>query len=472
MSLHAQGLRGVNEVRGDAENADVGREISMNAFQYKNEILHCEGAALPAIAEGVGTPFYLYSRKRLLDNFNAFVNPLQGTGHLVCFAMKANSNPAIVRLFAQRGAGADIVSGGELRLALMSGVPADRILYSGVGKTDPEIELAVGQGILALNVESFEELEIVSGIARRMGRTARVSIRVNPKVDPKTHPYIATGLRESKFGIPAEGALEACRKAAGEAGIRLVGVQCHIGSMICDTSPFAESAAFLSGLIRTLLAEGIALEFADVGGGLGVDYTRIVDDGTVPGTKRQSPPNPQKLFDAVLPVFREFGLKIVAEPGRYLVADSAALVTRVTFTKSAGSKRFAVVDAGMNDLIRPCLYDAYHQIVPVRRNSGPSTHYDVVGPICESSDFFAKDRPLAKVKEGDHLALLSAGAYGSVMASNYNSRALAAEVLVQGHRAALVRARQALSDIWRDESPAPWQKRRPGPAGQRNQPRP
>jgi diaminopimelate decarboxylase len=423
--------------------------INMSAFQYKNDILNCEGTALAAIAEAVGTPFYVYSRKRLLDNFNVFINPLQGTGHLVCFAMKANSNPAIVRLFAERGAGADIVSGGELRLALMSGVPADRILYSGVGKTDPEIELAVGQGILALNVESFEELDIVSGIARRMGRTARVSIRVNPKVDPHTHPYIATGLHESKFGIPAEGALDACRKAAGMAGIRLVGVQCHIGSMICDTSPFAESAAFLSDLIRTLLAQGIALEFVDVGGGLGIDYARIVDDGTVPKTKRQSPTNPQKLFDAVLPVFREFGLKFVVEPGRYLVADSAALVTRVTFTKFAGSKRFAVVDAGMNDLIRPCLYDAYHQIVPVRRAPGPSAHYDVVGPICESSDFFAHDRPLPELKRGDLLAVTGAGAYGYSLSSNYNGRPRAPEVLVHGKRFEIIREREDLSVLWR-----------------------
>jgi diaminopimelate decarboxylase len=430
-------------------HARVILEIAMNAFQYKNGILHCEGTALPAVAEAVGTPFYAYSRKRLLDNFSAFTEPLRDTGHLVCFALKANSNPAVVRLFAERGAGADIVSGGELRLALMSGVPADRILYSGVGKTDPEIELAVGHGILALNVESFEELDVTGGIARRTGKTARVSIRVNPKVDPKTHPYIATGLQESKFGIPAERALEACRKAAGTAGIRLVGVQCHIGSMICDTSPFAESAAFLSDLIRALLADGIGLEFVDVGGGLGIDYSRIVDDGTLPKTEKQSPPDPRKLFDAVLPVFNGFGLKIVAEPGRYLTADSAALVTRVTFTKTAGSKRFAVTDAGMNDLIRPCLYDAYHQIVPVRRNPGPPVHYDVVGPICESSDFFAHDRPLPELNRGDLLAVTGAGAYGYSQASNYNGRPRAPEVLVHGKRFEIIREREELSALWR-----------------------
>jgi diaminopimelate decarboxylase len=421
----------------------------MRAFQYKNNILHCEGAALPAIAEAVGTPFYVYSRKRLLDNFSAFAEPLRNTRHLVCFAMKANSNPAIVRLFAERGAGADIVSGGELRLALMSGVPADRILYSGVGKTDTEIELAVGHGILALNVESFEELEIIGRIAGRTGRTARVSIRVNPKVNPRTHPYIATGLQESKFGIPAERALEACRKAAGMAGIRLAGVQCHIGSMICDTAPFAESAAFLSDLIRVLLAEGISLEFADVGGGLGIDYARIVDDGTVPKTKRQYPPSPRNLFDAVLPIFHEFGLNIIAEPGRFLVADTAALVTRVTITKSAGAKRFAVVDAGMNDLIRPCLYDAYHQIVPVRRASGPEAHCDVVGPICESSDFFAHDRLLPELKRGDLLAVTGAGAYGYSLSSNYNGRPRAPEVLVHGRTFEIIREREGLDVLWR-----------------------
>jgi diaminopimelate decarboxylase len=421
----------------------------MNAFHYKSDILHCEGTPLSAVAEAVGTPFYAYSRKRLLDNFDAFAGPLRNTGHLVCFAMKANSNPAIVRLFAGRGAGADIVSGGELRLALMSGVPPDRILYSSVGKTDPEIELAVRHGILALNVESIEELEIVNGIAVRMGRTASVSIRVNPRVDPKTHPYIATGLQESKFGIPAESAPDACRMAAGMPGIRLAGIQCHIGSMVCDTSPFAESAVFLSGLIRTLRNDGIALDFADVGGGLGIDYAHIVDDGGFPKTKRQNPPTPQKLFDAVLPVLREFGLKIIAEPGRYLVADSAALVTRVTFTKAAGSKRFAVVDAGMNDLIRPCLYDAYHQIVPVLRGSGPSMHVDVVGPICESSDFFAHDRPLPGLKRGDLLAVTGAGAYGYSLSSNYNGRPRAPEVLVHGKRFEIIRERENPDVLWR-----------------------
>jgi diaminopimelate decarboxylase len=437
----------------------------MNAFQYKNGILHCEGAALPDIAEEVGTPFYAYSRKRLLDNLQTFESPLQNSSHLICFAMKANSNPAIVRLFAERGAGVDIVSGGELRLAMMSGVPADRILYSGAGKTDPEIELAVERGILALNVESFEELDVVQAIAQRRGITARVSIRVNPEVDPKTHPYIATGLRESKFGIPSERALDACRKAAGMAGIRLVGVQYHIGSMILETSPFAESAAFLAGLIRPLLAEGIALEFADVGGGLGIDYTRIVDEGGVlrqpfdcaqggaqgsaPGTKRQTPPSPRRLFDAVFPAFKEFGLKIVFEPGRFLVADSAALVTTVTIAKSAGSKRFAVVDAGMNDLIRPSLYDAYHQIVPVRQKSGPLAHVDVVGPICESSDFFAHDRPLPEPKRGDLLAITGAGAYGYSLASNYNGRPRAPEVLVHGKRFEIIRERESLDVLWR-----------------------
>jgi diaminopimelate decarboxylase len=421
----------------------------MAAFQYKDGVLHCEGAALPDIAEAVGTPFYAYSRKRLLDNFGAFASPLGNTDHLICFALKANSNPSIVRLFAGRGAGADIVSGGELRLAMMSGVPADRILYSGAGKTDSEIELAIERDLFALNVESIEELGVVRRIARRVGKTARVSIRVNPEVDPKTHPYIATGLRETKFGIPSGQALGACLKAAGMAGIRLAGVQCHIGSMVLETSPFEESAEFLAGLIRPLLAEGIPLEFADVGGGLGIDYTRIVDEGGAPGKKRQAPPSPGKLFDAVRPALNEFGLKLVFEPGRFLVADSAALVTRVTVTKSSGAKRFAIVDAGMNDLIRPSLYDAYHQIVPVRRKSAPKVHVDVVGPICESGDFFAHDRPMTEPKRGDLLAVTGAGAYGYSLASNYNGRPRAPEVLVHGRTFEIIRERESLDALWR-----------------------
>ena len=427
----------------------------MTAFQYKRDVLHCEGIPLGRIAETVGTPVYVYSRRRLLDNLQAFESPLQNTDHLVCFAVKANANPSIVRLFAERGAGADTVSGGELRLAMMSGVPADRTLYSGAGKTDPEIELAVERGILALNVESFEELDVVQAIALRTGRTARVCIRVNPAVDPKTHPYIATGLRETKFGIPSERGLDACRKAAGMAGIRLVGVQCHIGSMILETSPFAESAAFLAGLIRSLLGEGIRLEFVDVGGGLGIDYTRIVDEGGVAGTGRQTPPGPGKLFDAVFPSLKEFGLKLVFEPGRFLVADAAALVTSVAVTKTAGSRRFVVVDAGMNDLIRPSLYDAYHQIVPVRRKSGPMAHADVVGPICESSDFLAHDRPLPELKRGDLLAVTGAGAYGYSLASNYNGRPRAAEVLVHGERFEIIREREGLDVLWRGTGISP-----------------
>jgi diaminopimelate decarboxylase len=421
----------------------------MAAFQYKNQVLHCEGVPLDSAAKEVGTPFYAYSRKRLLDNFRTVEAGLAGTDHFVCFALKANANPHVVRLFAERGCGADVVSGGELLLALRAGIPADRIIYSGAGKTDPEIKLAVRHGIFALNAESFEEIEVIHEIASRLNKTARVSVRVNPMVDSKTHPYIATGLSESKFGVPAERALEACETIRSLPSLKLVGLHFHLGSMILETSPYKEAAECLAGLIRNLETLRIPLEFVDIGGGLGIDYASIADVGNVPRLKEPAPLTPKALFSAILPIFKEFKLKFLFEPGRFLAADAGALVTRVTFTKTTKTRRFAVLDAGMNDLIRPSLYDAFHQIVPVRGTFAPSFRYDVVGPVCESSDFFAHDRQLPEVRRGDLLAITGAGAYGYTLASNYNGRPRAPEILVSGSKFQIIRRRESVDVLWR-----------------------
>lgn len=421
----------------------------MGVFQYRNGILLCESTPLHRIAREVGTPFYVYSKKRLIANWNAAEKPLAGKPHLICYAVKANSNPHIIRILAERGAGADIVSGGELRLALMAGVPADRILFSGVGKTDAEIGAAVAAGVYSLNVESFEELSAVSRIASAKRKKARVSIRVNPRVDPRTHPYIATGLRESKFGIPADRAVEAFRLAANLPGIAAAGVHCHIGSQILETAPFTEAAGFLTRLVRELRSLRIRLEFIDLGGGWGIDYQRIVEAGADPNPERPMPTGPGRLFRAVLPVLSDAGIRMLFEPGRFLVADAGVLVASVTFTKENGGRRFVILDAGMNDLIRPSLYDAYHQIVPVRQKRGrPAGRADIVGPICESGDFFAHDRPLAAVKRGELLAVTGAGAYGYSLSSNYNGRPRAAEVLVSGSQFKLIRRREEVDVLW------------------------
>jgi diaminopimelate decarboxylase len=421
----------------------------MGVFQYRNGILCCESAPLDRIARTVGTPFFVYSRKRLIANWNAAEKPLARTPHLTCYAVKANANPHLIRLFAERGAGVDIVSGGELRLALLAGVPADRVLFSGVGKTDAEIGAAVTAGVYSLNVESFDELSAVSRVAVRVRKKARVSIRVNPRVDPRTHPYIATGLRESKFGIAAERAVEAFRLAASLPGITVAGVHCHIGSQILETAPFSEAAESIVRLVRELRSERIRLEFIDLGGGWGIDYQRIVETGVDPNPGRPMPPGPAGLFHAILPVLAGTGCRLLFEPGRFLVADAGALIASVTYNKDNGGRRFVILDAGMNDLIRPSLYDAYHQIVPVLLKRGrPEGRADIVGPICESGDFFAHDRPLPAVRRGELLAITGAGAYGYSLSSNYNGRPRAAEVLVSGTGFKMIRQRESIDVLW------------------------
>jgi len=416
-----------------------------HAFQYRDGALHCDGVPLSAVSYRLGTPFYVYSRKRIESNFGSIRRALAGTDHLVCYSLKANSNPTLLRLLAKKGCGADVVSGGELETALRVGIPPERTVYAGVGKTDPEIEAAVRAGLLSINVESFEELRIIDATARRLKRKANVSIRVNPVVDARTHPYVATGLRESKFGVPIDKAEEAYKLSLSLKGLETVGLHCHIGSMIMEAAPYVEAVESLSDLIARLARSGLSLKHVDIGGGLGLDYTRIVDGSKV----HKKELTPRRLFEDILPLLRKWNLRILFEPGRYIVADAGVLVTRVVLTKKTGSKKFVVVDAGMNDLIRPCLYSAYHQIVEVRRGGGPMEKVSVVGPICESGDFFAHDRLLPRVNRGDLLAITAAGAYGYSLSSNYNSRLRAPEVLVEGDSFRLIRKREKPETLWR-----------------------
>jgi diaminopimelate decarboxylase len=417
----------------------------MGAFQYAEGILACDGVPLEAVAASVGTPFYVYSRSKVESNLAEVQNALSGRNHLICYSLKANSNPSLLRLLAAKGCGADVVSGGELETALKAGIPPERIVFAGVGKTDAEIEAAVRIGVLSINVESVDELRIVDSIARKTGISARVAIRVNPIVDAKTHPYIATGLRESKFGIPIHQALDAFKLARSLKGLETVGVHCHIGSMILETAPYIEAVRSLSDLIARLARIGVALKHADVGGGLGLDYTHVVDE---PGQVKKGLP-PGHLFESLLPLLSAWRLRVIFEPGRFIVADSGALVTRVVLTKETGPRKFIVVDAGMNDLIRPCLYSAYHQIVEVRRRVGQMEKVSVVGPICESGDFFAHDRMLPRLERGDLLAVMAAGAYGFSLSSNYNSRLRAPEVLIENGSFRIIREREKTETLWR-----------------------
>lgn len=418
----------------------------MRVFVYRGDELFCEDVGLSSVAEAVGTPFYVYSRRGMESNYDRVGDALSGADHLVCYALKANANPHLIRILADRGCGADVVSGGELKIALLCGIPADRIVFAGVGKTDAEIAAAVDAEILSLHVESMEELRTIGEVCRKTGKVARISIRVNPDVDPKTHPYIATGLKETKFGIAMERALEAYTRADSIPDVEVHGIHCHLGSMIMEAEPYVEAARACVDLIRKLASRGITVSDVDIGGGLGVDCRRVVEDG-----EEESPPvlGPEELFSRVLPILKEVRARLVFEPGRYLVADAGALVTRITYTKRGNDRNFAVVDAGMNDFIRPSLYDAYHQIVPVRRNSGNRQGVHVVGPICESGDFFSRERGLPPVRRGDLLAVMATGAYGYSLSSNYNARMRVPEVLVEGENIRVVRRRETFEDLLR-----------------------
>jgi diaminopimelate decarboxylase len=419
----------------------------VNHFQYKAEELHCEEVPLRTIAEAVGTPTYVYSHATLTRHYKVFDEALAGVDHLICYSAKANSNLAILRLLFGLGAGADIVSGGELYRSLAAGADPKKIVFSGVGKTAAEMRQALEAGILAFNVESSEELEALAEVAASMNRRAPVSIRVNPDVDAETHPYISTGLNKNKFGIPASQAMEIFQRAAALKALEVVGIDCHIGSQLTKTSPFSDAVARVADLTHRLSQAGIPLRYVDIGGGLGIPYGQ---------EEEAEPPSPSEYGAAVkkaLAPLTELKLTLICEPGRVIVGNAGVLMTRVLYRKSSPVKDFTIVDAAFNDLIRPAFYGSYHPIKPVVRNDGRDSHVvDVVGPICETGDFLARDRELREALPGELLAFGAAGAYGFAMASNYNSRPRAAEVLVKGGEFAVIRRRETYEDLVGPES--------------------
>jgi diaminopimelate decarboxylase len=401
--------------------------------------LVCDGVSLEAAAAAHGTPLYVYSRSAIEAAYSAYARAFAAVPHRICYAVKANGSGAILRLMAGLGAGADIVSGGELLAALRAGFPPERIVFAGVGKSDAEIALGLERGIGEWNAESEAEIERLAAAAVARGTRARVSLRVNPDIDARSHPYISTGLREAKFGVDIAAAAPILRRAREKAGIDVVGVQCHIGSQIVDTEPLAAAARALSDLSRQLLHEGFALRTIDIGGGLGVSY----DGSGVPDAKR--------LAAVVLPALEGLPLTLMLEPGRSLVAAAGVLLTRVLYVKQGHGKRFVVVDAGMNDLLRPALYQAFHRIEPVVTRGREPELVDVVGPVCETSDFLARRRELERVEPGELLAVSDAGAYAFSMSSNYNMRPRAAEVMIEDGRVRLIRRRETFDDLVRAE---------------------
>jgi diaminopimelate decarboxylase len=413
----------------------------MHHFNYRDNQLYCEDVAMRDLVAAVGTPCYVYSHATLHHHFTIFDQAFAAAPHVTCFAMKANSNLAIINLFGLLGGGADIVSGGELFRALKAGIPAERIVYSGVGKTLAEIDYALKNEILMFNIESSQELETINTRAALLGRKARIALRVNPDVDPKTHPYISTGMKQAKFGIDIDSAIEEYRHAQTLSHIEIQGVSCHIGSQLTDLSPFVDALRRLRVLIERLKAHGVAIRYLDFGGGLGITYDQ------------EEPPHPQQYAQHILKELGELQVTLIFEPGRVIVGNAGILVTQVLYTKTTPSKNFVIVDAAMNDLVRPSLYGSYHHIQPIHCVVGtPVDLVDVVGPICESGDFLARDRELPVVQPGDHLAVMSAGAYGFTMASNYNSRPRPAEVLVKGGAFRLIRQRETWEDLIRGET--------------------
>ena len=418
----------------------------MDHFHYRENRLFCEQVPLDRIADEVGTPFYCYSEQTLCHHFQVFQRAFSAISHLICYSVKANSNLAVLDALLRQGAGFDIVSGGELERVKRVGCPAERIVFSGVGKTSDEIQAALQYGILMFNVESAAELRRINDLAGRMGCKAPVALRINPDVDPKTHPHISTGLRRNKFGIPHANAVELYREAAQMAHLDVLGLDCHIGSQLTTLEPFVDSLRRVLTLLKRLDKEGISLRYLDLGGGLGIPY----EDGRMP-------PNPGIYAQALLSelagggavrTFREGQGTLILEPGRVIAGNAGVLVAQVQYVKDGEEKRFIILDAGMNDLMRPALYNAYHGILPLERRFGQEEGVvDVVGPICESGDFMARDRLLPEFQEGDLLAIRSAGAYGASMSSNYNTRPRVAEVLVRGDQFALVRKRETIDQL-------------------------
>ena len=455
-------------------------------FHYQSGSLHCEKVSLARVAERVGTPTYVYSAATILDHYTRLDAALAPLDHLICYAVKANSNRAILNLLVRAGAGFDIVSGGELFRVLAAGGDPARCTFAGVGKSGDEIEYALEQGVYSFNVESEAELEAIEGIARAKKKRAPIALRVNPDVDPHTHQYISTGSQENKFGIALDQVRSVYERAASMSHIEIVGVQMHIGSQITQDKPFARAIEKVAPLVRDLKSK-YAMKFLSIGGGMGIIYRRALESGSGKWWHdHDSEPSAFSVRDyaeAIVPPLHDLGIRILVEPGRFLIGNAGLLLTRVRYLKQTGSKRFAIVDAGMNDLIRPALYQSYHEIVPViepktltptlslegsgrrkvpgkgefvSRDQSKTENIDIVGPVCESGDFFALDREMPELREGDLLAIMSAGAYGFVMASNYNSRPLPAEALVRGDKLALIRKRQTWNDLVREEVDPGW----------------
>jgi len=411
----------------------------MNYFHYVENELWCEEVPVADIAEDVGTPFYLCSHRTLDRHFNVFNEAFAGVPHIICFSSKANSNIAILKILIKKGGGMDIVSGGELYRVLLAGADPEKVVYSGVGKRENEIKFAIESGILMFNVESSQELEIINSCAGKMGTKARVSLRINPDVDPMTHPHISTGLKENKFGIDIRNAFDEYHRAKNLEHIDIIGVDCHIGSQITKVSPFLDALERLTNLINLLREDDIDIQYLDLGGGLGITYDEEV------------PPDPAEYAEAIISMAKGINCTFIFEPGRVIMGNAGILVSRVLYTKSNDRKNFVIADAGMNDLIRPSLYNSYHQIQAVIEKERGLCSADVVGPICESGDFLAKNRVVPRFERGDLLAVMSAGAYGFSMSSNYNSRPRVAEVLVKDDKYYVIRKRETYEDITRGE---------------------
>jgi diaminopimelate decarboxylase len=432
----------------------------MHDFRYVGNRLFCEGVAVESLARKFGTPLYVYSQRTLTEHFKKLDAAMSPVNHLVCFSVKSNSNRSALRALANLGSGFDIVSGGELQRIIAAGGDPRRCVFAGVGKTEGEIEFALRQGIYSFNAESEPELQRINRVAARLKKIAPIAVRVNPDVDAYTHAKITTGTYENKFGIQFEQVEGVYARAGKLKNLRLRGLQMHIGSQITEATPFEQAVRKVLPLLKRL-QEKYPLEFFSVGGGLGIVYKPALASGAAAWWKTSAAKNiltPQKYAGRLVPLLQPLSLKILIEPGRFIAGNAGLLVTRVEFVKKTGRKNFVIVDAAMNDLIRPAFYDAYHEIVPLTRKNGVQISSDVVGPICESSDFFCKDRLLPKVGEGDYLALLSAGAYGFTQASNYNTRPRAAEILVSGRRAAVARERQPVKEIWSGEKVVAWLK--------------
>ncbi len=413
----------------------------MHDFHYKGDELFCEDVSLKQIVEQVGTPCYVYSHRTLIRHFHAFDDAFKNVPHVVAYAMKANSNIAILKLLAKEGSGADIVSGGELFRALKAGVPSNKIVFAGVGKSPEEIRYALESEILMFNVESPDELQLMNEVAKTTGRQAPVALRINPDIDPQTHPYISTGLKKSKFGIAADQALKEFELARQLSHVDVVGVHCHIGSQLTQVTPFVDAIKKVLDLIQALKSQGLDIRYMNIGGGLGITYSD------------ETPPHPNELAAAISPLLQKTPCQIIMEPGRSIAGNAGVLVTKVLYNKTGSNKHFVIVDAAMNDLLRPSLYEAHHDIQPVLKNeSAPVNTVDVVGPICESGDFLAKDRKMPQAQSGDLLAVMSAGAYGFTMASNYNSRPKIPEVLVKDDEMMVIRERETYEDLIRRES--------------------